>query len=115
MKGFYAAGRMKSGALNKTEQEYEQAFLAPKLRSGEILWYKFEAIKLKISEKCFYTPDFAVLPKSKIIEFHEVKGAFVMDDSIVKIKAASELFPFVFLLCKKQSKRRGGGWEIAEI
>lgn len=105
----FALGRMKSGEMNKTEIAYAN-YLESKKRIGEVLWYKFEPMNLKIADKCFYKIDFMVMVKSGQLECHEVKG-FWTDDALVKIKAAAAMFPFRFIavILKK------GEWEIREF
>lgn len=103
-----ALGRLKAGVMNSTESAYAGRLEALKL-SGAILWYKFEGVTFKLAHDTRYTPDFAVMVKSGEMEFHEVKG-FWRDDAKIKIKVASELFPFRFIAAKKQTKKAGGGW-----
>jgi hypothetical protein len=105
---FYAQGRLKTGAMNKTEAAYEQD-LRDAQSLGDIIWYKFEGVKLRLADNTFYTPDFAVLAKDGVMELHEVKG-FWADDARVKIKVAADLYPFRFKAVKARSKREGGGW-----
>lgn len=93
------------GTLNKTEQAFD-AHLEQLLAAGEILWKGFEAIKLKIARRCFYTPDFVVLNTDQTVTLYEVKG-FWEDDARVKIKAAAEkfmLFRFVAVTFDRKSK-----------
>jgi hypothetical protein len=106
----YALGRLKTGEMNKTEADYGQR-LELLLRAGEILWYKFEAVKLRLANNTFYTPDFAVLNEQSEMEMHEVKG-FWEDDARVKIKVAASLYPFKFLAVMPRSKKDGYGYEI---
>jgi hypothetical protein len=110
---FQALGRLKPGEMNGTEAEYYH-YLELLKRAGEILWYKFEGIKFRLADGCFYTPDFVVLLKNGEMEAHEVKG-FWTDDARVKIKVAASTYPFRFIAIKKQSKRDGGGWQIEEF
>lgn len=93
---YQALGRLKQGAMNKTEAKYAQRLEMLKM-SGEIIWYEFEPMNLRLADKCFYKVDFLVLPASLQLEVHEVKG-FITDDSLVKIKAAAERFPFKFIM-----------------
>ena len=109
----FALGRLKTGERNKTEQAYEDLLKAMQI-AGEILWYKFEGVKLRLADNTFYTPDFFVMMASGQLEAHEVKG-FAMDDSVVKIKVAAEIFPFVFKMAKVRPKKLGGGWDIKVI
>lgn len=114
-KSFYALGRLKTGEMNKTEAKYKQE-LDLQLIAGKILWYKFEGIKLRLADNTFYSPDFAVLNSDFQIELHEVKGAkaIFQDDAKVKIKVASDLYPFKFLAVFPIPKNKGGGWEIVD-
>lgn len=110
-KRFYALGRLKQGEMNRTETAYAD-LLQRRLETGEVLWYKFEGIKFRLADNCWYTPDFAVLNKTLEMEFHEVKGAFIMDDGKAKWKIAADLYPFRFLMCIQQKKKDGGGWKV---
>ena len=69
----YAPGRLKAGAMNKTEQAYE-SLLKLRQQAGEVLWYKFEGLKFRLADNTFYTPDFVVMLASGQMEAHEVKG-----------------------------------------
>lgn len=53
-------GRLKQGAMNKTERKYND-YLESKRMKGEILWFKFDCINLRLAEKTFYKPDFSYL------------------------------------------------------
>lgn len=108
-----ALGRMKTGEMNKTEAAYDQ-HLAYRQSAGEIVWRRFEGIKLRLADNTFYTPDFAVLLADGAMELHEVKG-FMTDDAAVKIKVAASEYPFRFLLVFARRKKDGGGWKIREV
>lgn len=94
-----ALGRLKTGAMNKTEAAYG-AFLEQRKASGEVLWYRFEGLKLRLADNTFYTPDFAVMLRDGSMECHEVKG-FWTDDARVKIKVAAEMYPLRFLAIQR--------------
>jgi hypothetical protein len=91
---YQALGRMKAGKMNKTEIAYSN-YLEFQKKMGEVLWYEFEPMNLRLADKCFYKVDFLVLTKEMFLEVHEVKG-FMTDDSLVKFKTAGEKFPFKF-------------------
>ena len=104
----FALGRLKTGERNKTEQAYENLLEAMRI-SGDVLWYKFEGMKLRLADNTFYTPDFAVMLSSGQIEMHEVKG-FWQDDARVKIKGINRcymlyysnyIFPSLLITTKK--------------
>ena len=105
----YALGRLKAGAMNKTESAYSQ-YLETLRHAGEIVWFKFEGVKLRLADNTFYTPDFMVMGANGLIEMHEVKG-FWMDDARAKIKIAADMYPFRFLAIKAKAKKNGGGWD----
>jgi len=111
----WAKGRTRPtpGTMNKTEQAYGEKLEHMK-RSGEIEWYKFEGIKLRLANRTFYTPDFFVMLPDGTLEVHEVKG-FWEDDARVKIKVAAEMYPFKFIAIKVRAKKHGGGWAVEEF
>ena len=108
-----ARGRIRPAVRSSTEALYEQ-HLAARLALGEIVWYRYEAIKLRLADMTHYTPDYVVMLSTGEIEVHEVKG-FWRDDARVKIKVAAEMYPFRFIAVNQRPKRDGGGWEIEEI
>lgn len=112
---YYAKGRLKSGLLNRTEANYE-AYLKALYQAGDILWYKFEGIRLVLSQGCTYTPDFVVMLKDGTIELHEVKGskALFRDDAKVKVKMAASLFPFRIKVVYPRRKLAGWDEEVFE-
>lgn len=112
-KAFLALGRLKTGEMNKTEAAYD-AHLQLRRHAGEILWHKFEAIKLRLADNTFYTADFAVMANDCVLELHEVKGHW-LDDARIKIKVAASLYPFRFIAMKQRAKKDGGGWEAEEF
>lgn len=112
-KRLQALGRLKTGQMNKTEAAYcEQLEL--RKRVGEIAWYRFEGIKLRLADNTFYTPDFAVMLTTGEMELHEVKG-FWTDDARVKTKVAADQYPFRVIGVTKQAKKAGGGWKTEEF
>ena len=113
MKAMYALGRLKTGAMNKTEQAYAD-FLGQQKQAQHILWYKFEGVKLRLADNTFYTPDFVVMLANGALQLREVKG-FWRDDAKVKIKVAADIYPFQFIAVKVRPKKDGGGWSVEEF
>lgn len=109
----YALGRLKTGQRNKTEAAYEQ-HLELLRRAGDVAWFKFEGVKLRLADNTFYSPDFAVMRADGSMEMHEVKGVW-LDDARAKIKIAADIYPFKFIAIKKRAVRDGGGWEVEEF
>ncbi|AJX00744.1 hypothetical protein BM43_3189 [Burkholderia gladioli] len=95
--------------MNKTESAYAQ-LLDAELAAGLILWFRFEALKLRLADNTFYTPDFPVITASGSLEFREVKGRWT-DDARVKIKVAATQYPFRFLAIQ----RAGSGWRTEDL
>lgn len=112
-KKMLALGRLKTGQMNKTEQAYAD-YLERQKQAGEILWYKFEGIKLRLADNTFYTPDFVVMGVGGELSMHEVKG-FWQDDAKVKIKVAADMYPFRFVAIRVRAKKDGGGWDVEEF
>ena len=108
-----ALGRLRAGAMNKTEKAYAD-YLEVLKSSGEILWWKFEAVKLRLADNTFYTGDFMILERNGTMRIDEVKG-FWTDDARVKIKVAADIYPFKFIAVKAEAKKRGGGWSMEEF
>ena len=101
----------KKPKMNKTEAEYE-CMLKVKARDGEIKAYlAHESIKFKIgANRCWYTPDFAVIANDGVLEMHEVKGPYVRDDARVKFQAATQLYPGFRWVWSQRNKN--GHWDI---
>lgn len=110
-----ALGRLKTGAMNKTETAYAR-HLEDLKAAGDVAWYLFEGVKLRLGDSCFYSPDFAVMRGDGCLEMHEVKG-FWADDARVKIKVAAERFPFRFVAIRAitKTRTRDAGWEVEDF
>jgi len=94
--------RQQPGAMNKLEAKYSDT-LATLKNAGIILDYRFEAMKFRLADRTFYTPDFVVTFPDRI-ECHEVKGHWE-DDARVKIKVAAAMFPeFAFVAVQFKKK-----------
>jgi hypothetical protein len=104
-----ALGRLKERQMNKTELAYSQYLDALK-HTGEVLWWEFEGVKLRLADNTFYTPDFFLMLSNGELQVHETKG-FMMDDANVKLKVAADKFPWPFFLVKKAKS----GWNISKV
>jgi len=107
-RGIQALGRLKAGAMNKTEAAYA-SLLEGHRQAGEIAWFKFEGMKFRLADNTFYTPDFAVMLADGRLQAHEVKG-FWQDDARAKIKIAADMYPIEFIAVRQRAKKDGGGW-----
>lgn len=97
------------GEMNKLEARYAR-HLERRRRSGEIVWWKFEPIGLRLAKRCTYNPDFLVMLADGELEVHETKG-FMREDAHVKLKATAAMFPFRVLV----ARWKAGDWQIEEI
>jgi len=105
--------RRADGFRSGTEARYAVE-LERRKQTGEVVWWKYEAVKLRLADNTFYSPDFAVQLHSGELEMHEVKG-FWQDTARVKIKVAAELFPFLFVVVTAKAKKDGGGFQLQEV
>ncbi len=111
---FCARGaRRKPGVMNKLEASYAQE-LEARRAAGEIEWWRYEGLTLRLADRCRYTPDFVVLLANGELECHETKG-FMRDDALVKLKIAAEQFPLRFYLVRAIPRRDGGGFSKHQI
>lgn len=96
------------GRMNKTELRYS-TILDVMRKAGVIVSWGFEAVKLRLADLTFYTPDFMVICSDGSIEFHEVKGSWKaqhQDDSRVKIKVAAEQHQWARFTSYEFSRKR---------
>ncbi len=70
------------------------------MESGEIQQWEFEALKLRLADRTFYTPDFFVIDKDDMLIIYETKG-YWEDDARVKWKVSIEKFPFKFVAVQR--------------
>lgn len=108
-----ALGRLKAGAMNKTEAAYA-ATLDARRTAGEVAWFKFEGLKFRLADNTFYTPDFTVMLADGTLEAHEVKG-YWLEDARQKIKIAADLYPLRFIAVQALTKKLGGGWKVEDF
>lgn len=104
------------GTMNKTEEAYAQ-HLKLLEHAGEVAWFAYEGMKLRLANNTFFTPDFIVMLANGEIEVHEVKGRsgesyWCEEDAKVKVKVAASLFPFRFAIVWPA---KGGGWSSEQM
>lgn len=96
--------------MNRTEQKYAE-YLELRRIASEISAWMFEPIKLRLALSTFYTPDFMVIAKDGLVEFHEVKGHWE-DDARVKVKCVADKFHWFIFCGVTHSKRDGWSFEM---
>ena len=99
-------GQTKTGTMNETEKTYAW-ILEAKKQKGEIVHYEYEGFKLRLADDCWYVVDFMVYRADGVMEIHEVKGPYMREDAIIKLKGISERFPFPVYLCQRKGKSTG--------
>jgi len=110
------AGQTKLGEMNRTEAAYAE-HLCGRVIACEIVGWRYEAYKLRLADRTYFTPDFVVQMPDGTIELHEVKASsssgkiLIEDDAAVKIKVAAQQYPeFRFVLAVK----RKDGWAMID-
>jgi hypothetical protein len=98
-------------AMNKTEAAFALE-LQVMQENGDVRWWRFEAINLRLAKKTWYRPDFAVVNADGSWTMYEVKG-FWRDDARVKIKVAAELYRGVYRFVAV--RRVKGRWDYEEV
>jgi hypothetical protein len=118
-------GRIPKPEMNSTERRYAQ-YLDLQKAVGEILWYGFETVTIKLGPDCRFTPDFLVMLSDGSLSFHDTKGSkaiktgkrsgqtqpYVEEDARVKtcVLAANFVIPISFVW-----QRQDGEWEKREL
>jgi hypothetical protein len=95
----------KQRSMNKTEGSFAWQ-LEAQVREGEITAYRYEALKFRMADHTFYTPDFMVIHNDGSLELIEVKGPHIREDAMIKFKVAREMFPW-FKWSLMQKEREG--------
>ena len=88
------------GKMNKREARYALE-LEARQRAGEILWWEYEPMKLKVAanplgttlQSSWLCPDFLVMMADGTLEVHEVKGRWE-EDAKEKWKVVMERYWF---------------------
>jgi hypothetical protein len=94
--------------LNKLESAYAEHLEGLK-RLGQIEWWAFEPMRLRLADGTYYRPDFATCSDGRLT-FHECKG-FMREAARVRLNVAADRFPFPFYLVRK----KGRGWDIKRV
>lgn len=105
--GAMASSKSKGRRPNRAETAYG-LILQAQFPAATV---RYEAYTLKLADGVRYTPDWSVEHPDGRLEFFEIKGAFVFSRSLVKPKAAAELFPQRFTVAQKLKT----GWEITPL
>lgn len=78
---------------NATERRFELEYLKPWLHIGQIDRYgEHESIRMDIGSGVTLCPDWPIWKDGKL-SFVEVKGGFLRDDAVVKLKCFPRVYP----------------------
>lgn len=105
----YAKGRRPIGEMNDLETRFAN-YLEELKRDGEVLWWAYEPVKLRLAANTTYTPDFLLMTKDCELQVWETKGVWT-PAARIKIKMAAEKFPFRFFGVQWKRKQ----WVIEEF
>ena len=115
VKRWQALGRLPKGQMNNTEQAYAKRLDLLKMQ-GDVLDWKFHAMRVRLANNTWYETDFIVLHKDMTLAIHETKGEYTSEKGQMKIKLAAEALPwFRFYKCIKVAEKNGGGWKIEDF
>lgn len=101
--------RKQTGEMNGYERD-RAAELAAMLGRGEIGFYAFEHLKLRLADDTYYTPDFMVVYPDGRTVIEDVKGSHQEDAARVKMKVAATMFPWEFHVLSR--KRKTDPWTV---
>lgn len=107
-----ARARPKPGEMNKTEQAYAN-YLEALRAGGEILWWKYEGMNLRLAPKTYLRIDFNVVLADGTLEMRECKG-FMEEDALAKLKVAAAMFPFRFVIVRAANRQKTQ-WTHTEV
>lgn len=101
--------------MNKTETKFSHRLEAMK-RAGDIVDWRFEALKFRLADMTTYTPDFLVIGTDGSITLIDTKAYWrkagkvgITEDANVKVKVVADLYPwFAFQTAWEQ----GGLWQF---
>jgi hypothetical protein len=105
----YAKGRTPPGVMNKLETKFS-LHLEQLKADGDILWWSYEAIKLRLAKDLTYTPDFFVMTRDLELQVWEVKGHWLAT-SRNKVRMSADKFPFRFFGVMWKDKQ----WKVEEF
>ncbi len=85
--------------MNKWEAKFAQT-LEYRKHAGELVWWAFEPIRIRLANGTFYRPDFVTVDKAGRTEVFEVKGYF-REAARIRLKVAVEKLPYRFYLVRQ--------------
>lgn len=99
----------KKRGMNGLERAFAQ-HLEFRKQAGELVWWGFEPIRIRLADGTFYKPDFVTVDANGRTEVWETKG-FFREAAKVRIRVAAENFPWPFFIVVKA----GGGFRVTRV
>jgi hypothetical protein len=102
---------------SKLEERYAEQLEADRL-GGRVIRWRYEALKLRLADRTFYSADFFVVTAERRIELQEVKGSWDaphQDDARVKVKVAAFQYPEFRFVGITPRDDDVGGWDREEF
>ena len=104
----------KARMMNGLEARFAEQLEAWKL-AGEICWWDFEPIRLRLADGCWFKPDFLSVPgidqEDTSITLFETKG-FMREAARIRIRVAAEKYPFFrFVIVRWKNSE----WDFEEV
>jgi len=105
--------------MNATEARFARDVLEPRRLAGEVAWWGYEALTLRLGHRCSYCPDFIAVLADGSLSAVEVKarwshgGPGYRGDARAKLVAAASAFPWIAFAATWPAK--AGGWEREDI
>jgi len=97
------------GGMNKLEAAYAEVIEGRKL-AGEIAWWAYEPITLRLAKRTGYTPDFAVLLADGLMQFH--RGEIVLGGRCEGEDQSGGEAVLDVRLCGRASQTEEGRWRV---
>ena len=92
--------------MNRLEADYA-ALLEARKRGGEVLWYRYEAAKFRLTDTdamTTFSPDFLVQLSTGELVVVEVKGGFFPEHNRLKLKLLVDQYPLRVILARRARK-----------
>ncbi len=99
-----------SRGMNRLESRFA-AELAAWKATGQIEWWGYESLKLRLAKGAWFKPDFLVIDEFGKFIIYETKG-FMRESANVRIKVAAETYRFFKFIVVRLVK---GQWQYTEI
>jgi len=115
--------RKRAGEMNRTEAAFVEE-LKRMQTVGEIVWWRWDCLTLRMADRTHYHPDFAVLYADGLLRLIDTKGCttkdgkykpFCEEDATLKMKIVADQFPIVIAIAYRLPKKAGGGWRIEDV